>query len=296
VTAAHNPNQGRSARTSHARASSRCRKESFMVLLDILKALVLGGIEGLTEFLPVSSTGHLLLAGHFLGFESKGKSFEVLVQLGAILAILLVYSYKILSILLGLRNNPLARRFVAAVLIAFLPAMLIGAVAYPFIKAVLFNPLIVCTMLIAGGLVLLAVEDLAPRPTFDDAMDMPLRAALGVGLCQCLAMVPGVSRSGATIVSAMFFGASKRAAAEFSFFLAMPTMAGAFAYDLFKNYKLLEFNDVALIAVGFAAAFVSGLIVVRGFLHFVSKHGFVLFAWWRIVVGVLGLAGLYFIG
>ena len=222
-----------------------------MVLLDILKALVLGGIEGLTEFLPVSSTGHLLLAGHFLGFESKGKSFEVLVQLGAILAILLVYSYKILSILLGLRNNPLARRFVAAVLIAFLPSMLIGAVAYPFIKAVLFNPLIVCTMLIAGGLVLLAVEDLAPRPTFDDAMDMPLRAALGVGLCQCLAMVPGVSRSGATIVSAMFFGASKRAAAEFSFFLAMPTMAGAFAYDLFKNYKLLEFNDVALIVVGF---------------------------------------------
>ncbi|MDB5642976.1 MAG: uppP [Hyphomicrobiales bacterium] len=267
-----------------------------MVLSETLKALVLGGIEGLTEFLPVSSTGHLLLAGHFLGFESKGKSFEVLVQLGAILAILLVYARKIFSIVLGLRDDPKARRFVAAVLLAFLPAALIGALAHSLIKDVLFNPLIVCTMLIAGGLVLLAVDDLAPKPTFDDAMDMPLGTALAVGLCQCLAMVPGVSRSGATIVGAMFFGASKRAAAEFSFFLAMPTMAGAFAYDLFKNYKLLEFNDVALIAVGFVAAFLAGLFVVRGFLAFVSKHGFTFFAWWRIVVGVLGLAGLYFVG
>lgn len=267
-----------------------------MDLLEALKALVLGGVEGLTEFLPVSSTGHLLLVGHFLGFESKGKTFEVLVQLGAILAILLVYARKIISIVLGLGHDPKARRFVGAVLIAFLPAAIIGALAHSFIKEVLFNPLIVCTMLIAGGLVLLAVEDLAPKPTFDDAMDMPLGTALAVGLCQCLAMVPGVSRSGATIVGAMFFGASKRAAAEFSFFLAMPTMAGAFAYDLFKNYKLLEFNDVALIVIGFVAAFFAGLFVVRGFLQFVSKHGFKLFAWWRIVVGVLGLAGLYFIG
>jgi undecaprenyl-diphosphatase len=271
-------------------------KENSMVLSEVLKAVVLGGVEGLTEFLPVSSTGHLLLVGHFLGFESKGKTFEVLIQLGAILAILLVYAHKIISIIMGLGSDPKARRFVAAVLIAFLPAMVIGAFAYPFIKAVLFNPLIVCTMLIAGGLVLLAVDDLAPKPTFDDAMDMPLRAALGVGFCQCLAMIPGVSRSGATIVSAMFFGASKRAAAEFSFFLAMPTMAGAFAYDLFKNYKFLEFNDVALIVIGFVAAFVAGLFVVRGFLQFVSKHGFAFFAWWRIVVGVAGLAGLYFLG
>jgi undecaprenyl-diphosphatase len=271
-------------------------EENPMVLSEALKALVLGGVEGLTEFLPVSSTGHLLLVGHFLGFESKGKTFEVLIQLGAILAILLVYSHKIVSIIMGLGHDPKARRFVAAVLIAFLPAMIIGALAYPVIKAVLFNPLIVCTMLIAGGLVLLAVDDLAPKPTFDDAMDMPLRAALGVGFCQCLAMIPGVSRSGATIVSAMFFGASKRAAAEFSFFLAMPTMAGAFAYDLYKNYKFLEFNDVALIVIGFVAAFVAGLFVVRGFLQFVSKHGFAFFAWWRIVVGVAGLAGLYFLG
>lgn len=264
-----------------------------MVVSEALKALVLGGVEGLTEFLPVSSTGHLLLAGHFLGFESKGKSFEVLVQLGAILAILLVYARKIIQIMLGLRDNPKDRRFVIAVLIAFLPAMLIGAVAYPTIKSVLFNPLIVCTMLIAGGLLLLATDDLAPKPTIDDAMDIPLRTALLIGVFQCFAMVPGVSRSGATIVSAMFFGVSKRAAAEFSFFLAMPTMAGAFAYELFKNYKQLEFNDAELIVIGFVAAFVTALFVVRGFLQYVSRHGFAFFAWWRIIVGVAGLAGLF---
>jgi undecaprenyl-diphosphatase len=264
-----------------------------MSLIDALKALLLGGIEGLTEFLPVSSTGHLLLVGHFLGFESKGKSFEVLVQLGAILAILYAYMHKIIAILLGLKDNPQARRFVIAVLLAFIPSAVIGAGAHSIIKGVLFNPLIVCTMLIAGGLVLLAVEDLAPKPTFDDAMDMPLKTALLVGFFQCLAMVPGVSRSGATIVSAMFFGASKRAAAEFSFFLAMPTMAGAFAYDLYKNYKLLEFDDVMLIIIGFIAAFVSGLFVVRGFLQFVSRHGFAFFAWWRIVVGTAGLIALF---
>ncbi len=264
-----------------------------MSLIDALKALLLGSIEGLTEFLPVSSTGHLLLVGHFLGFESKGKSFEVLVQLGAILAILYVYAHKIISIILGLKDDMRARRFVIAVLLAFIPAAVIGAGAHSIIKGVLFNPLIVCTMLIAGGLVLLAVDDLAPEPTFDDAMDMPLTTALFVGFFQCLAMVPGVSRSGATIVSAMFFGASKRAAAEFSFFLAMPTMAGAFAYDLFKNYKLLEFDDVLLIVIGFVAAFVSGLYVVRGFLQFVSRHGFAFFAWWRIIVGSLGLVALF---
>jgi undecaprenyl-diphosphatase len=274
---------------------SLCRKQEQAVaaLIDALKALLLGGIEGLTEFLPVSSTGHLLLVGHFLGFESKGKSFEVLVQLGAILAILYAYMHKIIAILLGLKDDPQARRFVIAVLLAFIPSAVIGAGAHSIIKGVLFNPLIVCTMLIAGGLVLLAVDDLAPKPTFDDAMDMPLKTALLVGFFQCLAMVPGVSRSGATIVSAMFFGASKRAAAEFSFFLAMPTMAGAFAYDLFKNYKLLVFDDVMLIIIGFIAAFVSGLFVVRGFLQFVSRHGFAFFAWWRIVVGTAGLIALF---
>ena len=165
-----------------------------MSLTEALKALLLGGIEGLTEFLPVSSTGHLLLAGHFLGFESKGKSFEVLVQLGAILAILYAYAHKIIAILRGLKDDPHARRFVIAVLLAFLPAAVIGAGAHSLIKGVLFNPFIVCVMLIAGGLVLLAVDDLTPAPTFDDAMDMPLKTALLVGLFQCLAMIPGVGR------------------------------------------------------------------------------------------------------
>lgn len=267
-----------------------------MTLPDALKAVFLGGVEGLTEFLPVSSTGHLLLVGHFLGFESKGKTFEVLIQLGAILAILIVYFRKIVSIVVGLPNDPRARRFVLAVLLAFLPAAFIGALAHNIIKTLLFDPLIVCTTLIAGGLVLLAVDDLAPKPRYEDAMDIPLGTAFKIGLFQCLAMVPGVSRSGATIVSAMLMGVDKRAAAEFSFFLAMPTMAGAFAYDLLKSYKDLEFNDVMLIVLGFVAAFLAGLFVVRGFLTFVSKHGFGFFAWWRIIVGVLGLAGLYFIG
>jgi undecaprenyl-diphosphatase len=267
-----------------------------MTVMDAIKALVLGGIEGLTEFLPVSSTGHLLLVGHFLGFESKGKTFEVLVQLGAILAILLVYARKIVGIILGLRGDPICRRFVFAVLLAFLPAAAMGAAFHSIIKSVLFDPMIVCTMLIAGGLVLLAVEESDLKPRYDDAMDLPLKTAFMIGLFQCLAMVPGVSRSGATIVSAMYLGASKRAAAEFSFFLAMPTMAGAFAYDLYKNYKLLDLQDTALIAIGFASAFVTGLFVVRGFLQFVSRHGFAFFAWWRIVVGSVGMAGLFLLG
>ena len=267
-----------------------------MTVMDAIKALVLGGIEGLTEFLPVSSTGHLLLVGHFLGFESKGKTFEVLVQLGAILAILLVYARKIVGIILGLRGDPICRRFVFAVLLAFLPAAAMGAAFHSIIKSVLFDPMIVCTMLIAGGLVLLAVEESDLKPRYDDAMDLPLKTAFMIGLFQCLAMVPGVSRSGATIVSAMYLGASKRAAAEFSFFLAMPTMAGAFAYDLYKNYKLLDLQDTALIAIGFASAFVTGLFVVLGFLQFVSRHGFAFFAWWRIVVGSVGMAGLFLLG
>lgn len=265
-----------------------------MLLMDALKALVLGVIEGFTEFLPVSSTGHLLLFGHFFGFESKGKTFEVLVQLGAILAILLVYAKKLIDIALALPDDPRARRFVLGVLVAFLPAAIIGALGHSFIKGVLFNPLIVCITLIIGGFVLLAVDSMKFEKKHTDIMDYPLAMCLKIGFFQCLAMVPGVSRSGATIVGSMLMGADKRSAAEFSFFLAMPTMAGAFAFDLWKNYKILDFNDAALIAIGFVAAFFSALYVVRGFLQFVSSHGFKLFAYWRIIVGSLGLIGLYF--
>ncbi|MFN3671208.1 MAG: undecaprenyl-diphosphate phosphatase [Bosea sp. (in: a-proteobacteria)] len=263
---------------------------------NLIEAIILGIVEGLTEFLPVSSTGHLLLLGHFLGFESNGKSFEVLVQLGAILAIMLVYFRRLLDIALRLRTDPQARRFVLGVLIAFLPAALIGALAHGFIKSVLFNPVLVCTSLIAGGLVLMVVDELELEVKHEDATNFPLSMYLKIGIVQCLAMIPGVSRSGSTIVGAMLLGASKRAAAEFSFFLAMPTMAGAFAYDLLKNYKTLTVDDTMLIVAGFIAAFCSALLVVRLFLDYVSKRGFALFAWWRIIVGMVGLAGLWIVG
>lgn len=264
--------------------------------MDYLKALFLGALEGFTEFLPVSSTGHLLLLGHFLGFESKGKTFEVLIQLGAILAILLVYSGKIIAIARALPTSAQARRFVLNVLVAFLPAMVIGGLFGSKMKEMFFNPVVVCTMLIVGGLVLILIDDMPITPRLHDVMDMPTSTALKIGAAQCLAMIPGVSRSGATIVSAMLLGCDKRTGAEFSFFLAIPTMCGAFAYDLYKNYKYLDVKDVELIAVGFVAAFASGLIVVRGFLGFVSKHGFLPFAWWRIIVGLAGMAGLIVFG
>jgi undecaprenyl-diphosphatase len=264
--------------------------------MEMLKALILGLVEGFTEFLPVSSTGHLLLIGHFLGFESKGKTFEVLVQLGAILAIVSVYFVKLVDIAKGMFTDRQKRNFVIAVLLAFLPAAIIGAFAHGFIKSQLFRPEIVCIALIAGGLVLLAVDELKLETRADDVYQITPLMALKIGLFQVIAMVPGVSRSGATIVGAMLMGASKRAAAEFSFFLAMPTMAGAFTYDLYKNHRILDANDVTLIAIGFVAAFASGLIVVRGFLNFISRHGFTPFAWWRIIVGCFGLAGLWMFG
>jgi undecaprenyl-diphosphatase len=265
-------------------------------MTHLIEALFLGFIEGFTEFLPVSSTGHLLLAAHFLGFESTGKTFEVLIQLGAILAILAVYSGRLMKIARALPYDPEARRFVIGVLLAFLPAAVIGAGLHGFIKDVLFNPWIVCMTLIAGGLVLLMVDNLQLEATYHDATRFPLLMYLRIGFLQCLAMVPGVSRSGATIVGAMLLGADKRAAAEFSFFLAMPTMAGAFAYDLLKNYKILSADDVAAIGVGFVAAFFSALLVVRALLAYVSRHGYGPFAWWRIVVGAAGLAGLIVYG
>jgi undecaprenyl-diphosphatase len=262
-----------------------------------LEAILLGFIEGLTEFIPVSSTGHLLLAGHFLGFESSGKTFEVLIQLGAVLAVLSVYSAKLWRVALALPTDPAARRFVIAILVAFLPAAVIGALAHGFIKTVLFEtPALICVMLIVGGIALLAIDRLDLRPVHTDAMRYPIGLAFRIGLFQCLAMVPGVSRSGATIAGALLMGCDKRSAAEFSFFLAMPTMAGAFAYDLFKNRDLLSFDDAALIAVGFVAAFVTAVIVVRSVLDFVSRHGFAPFAYWRLAVGSAGLIALAIFG
>jgi len=260
---------------------------------SIVQALLLGILEGLTEFLPVSSTGHILLAGHFMGFESTGKAFEVLIQLGAILAILSVYFGRLWSMLTSLPTDRNTQHFVAGILIAFLPAAIIGALAHDFIKTVLFEtPMLICIMLILGGIVLIWIDGWATEPRYTDISKFPLSVYLRIGLFQCLAMIPGTSRSGATIVGSLLMGVDKRAAAEFSFFLAMPTMAGAFAYDLYKNRDILSAADLPVIATGFIAAFVVAVIVVRSLLDFVSRRGYAPFGWWRIVVGTVALIGL----
>ena len=264
---------------------------------SIVSALILGIIEGLTEFIPVSSTAHVLLAGHFLGFKSPGNTFAVLIQLGAILAILAVYTTKLISIALALPTSAGARRFVLSVLLAFLPAAVIGALAHDFIKTVLFEtPMLICIVLIIGGVILYIIDRLPLTPRYTDVMDYPPSLALKIGFCQCLAMIPGTSRSGATIAGALLMGTDKRSAAEFSFFLAMPTMLGAFTLDLYKNRDALYVDDVTVIAIGFLAAFVSALLVVRSLLDFVSRRGFAPFAIWRIVVGTAGLIGLWLVG
>lgn len=258
-----------------------------------LVAAFLGLLEGLTEFIPVSSTGHLLLAGHFLGFESAGNAFEVVIQLGAVLAILTVYAARLWAVFAAAPSDPQARRFILSVLVAFLPAVVIGVLAHDFIKTVLFEtPTLIACMLIVGGVILLLVDRLAPAPRHEDAMALPLGLAIKIGFIQCLAMIPGTSRSGATIVGALMLGVSKRAAAEFSFFLSMPTMAGAFAYDLYQNRDVLDAAALGEIAVGFVFAFISAVFVVRWLLDYVSKHGYALFGWWRIVVGGVALIGL----
>ena len=254
-------------------------------------AAFLGLIEGLTEFIPVSSTGHLLLAAHFLKFESAGKTFEVVIQLGAVLAILTVYAAKLWKVFSSAPRDPAARRFILAVLVAFLPAVVIGVLTHDFIKRVLFeSPMLISVMLILGGIVLLFVDRIAPKPVINDAFTMPIGKALAIGFVQCLALVPGVSRSGATIVGARLLGASTRAAAEFSFFLSMPTMAGAFAYDLYKNRAVLDSSALTEIVIGFVVAFIVAVLVVRWVLDYVSVHGFALFGWWRIIVGGMALA------
>jgi undecaprenyl-diphosphatase len=259
--------------------------------------ILLGLIEGLTEFLPVSSTGHLLLAGHFLGFKSPGKTFEVLIQLGAILAILSVYAAKLIRLAVDLPSDARTRRFLLAVLVAFLPAAAVGATLHKYIKEFLFeSPALVCVSLIVGGVVLLAVDRMRLTPRYFDVMDYPVLVAFIIGLAQCLAMIPGVSRSGATIVAALLLGADKRSATEFTFFLAMPTMAGAFAYDLYKNWAILAPEDVKNIALGFVVSFIAGVVVVRYLLDFVSRHGFAPFAWWRIFIGGMGLGALAVLG
>jgi undecaprenyl-diphosphatase len=266
------------------------------MLFDVFKAIVLGVVEGLTEFLPVSSTGHLLLVDHFFGPEPDKQafwdSFNVLIQFGAIVALLTIYFTRLWKIALGMFTNPDDRRFVIGVLIAFLPAAIVGAALHGFIKGVLFNVWIVCISLIIGGAVLIWIDRVALRPRHHDATKFPLPTYLIIGICQCLAMIPGVSRSGATIVSAMLLGADRRSAAEFSFYLAMPTMAGAFAFELYKSWHQISAASPMLVAIGFVVSFISAWVVVKTFLDYVSSHGFSIFGWWRIIVGAVGLVAL----
>ena len=273
-----------------------------MSLQSIFDAVALGIIEGVTEFLPVSSTAHLLLSTELLGLASGEDkafwdTFNVLIQLGAILAVVVVYFARFWNVLLAMPSNWEARRFALSVVIAFIPAAIVGLVLHDFIKNVLFNsPVLICVVLIVGGIALAALDLYDVHPVNRDAMRFPLWVALVIGIFQCLAIVPGVSRSGATIAGALLMKCDKRAAAEFSFFLAIPTMLGAFVLDFYKNAGSLTGGDIGIIAVGFVVSFVAALVVVRTFVGFVGRHGFLPFAWWRIVVGVVGLVAIWAFG
>src|SRR3954453_15815256 len=264
------------------------------MMSDTLRAVLLGIVEGVTEFLPVSSTGHLLLAERFFGLGEDGfwKSFAVLIQLGAILAIVVLYFVKLSRVAIGALTNPDDRRFIIGVLIAFLPAVIIGLIAGKYIKALLFDPWIVCFSLIVGGAILLWVDQIDLKPKEHDATRYPLMMYLWIGVAQCLAMIPGVSRSGSTIVAAMLLGGDKRSAAESSFFLAIPTMVGAFVYDFYKSRAEMTSDHLGIIAIGFVVSFITAMIVVKTFLTYVTRHGFTFFAWWRVIVGTLGLIAL----
>lgn len=261
-------------------------------MTDWFAAIILGLVEGLTEFIPVSSTGHLLLTQKLLGLtDPRWTSFVVLIQLGAILAVVALYFARLWKVLIGLPTDPKARHFAISVLIAFLPSVAAGLLLYDFITTVLFDSVtVICVSLIVGGIGLLVLERFAPTPTTDDAMTLSWKRSLGIGLFQCLSIVPGVSRSGATIAGGLTLGLDKRAAAEFSFFLAIPTMVAASTWDIVKSGAEIDWGFGEIIAIGFVVSFISGWIVVKAMVDFVARHGFAPFAWWRIVVGVIGLA------
>ena len=263
---------------------------------DWFYAVILGVIEGVTEFIPVSSTGMLLLSKTALGLPNGfWDTFTVLIQLGAILAVVVLYFEKLWSAVVRLPSDPQARRFALSIIIAFIPAAVLGLLLHDFIKKVLFDsPMVQCVSLIVGGVILLFIDRLAPTPRRNDPMKIPLGTAFVIGLFQCLAMIPGTSRSGATIVGSMLMGVEKRAAAEFSFFLAIPTMAGAFAVDAFKNrHELMAVkSEIPLIAIGFVVSFVVAMLVIRGMLAILTRRGLAPFGWLRILIGGAGIAAL----
>lgn len=258
--------------------------------LVLLVAVLLGAVEGLTEFLPVSSTGHLILLVDLLGFRGPpGHVFEIVIQLGAILAILWVYKQTFLTVIAGLLRDAGAQRFAINLIIAVIPALVIGALAHDYIKEVLFSPWVVSVALIVGGLLIFLFERIKPVPRIDSTTEMSPLLAFKIGLCQIVAMIPGVSRSGATILGAVMLGVGRAAATEFSFFLAVPTMVAATSYDLLKSWNELGGGDLAVLAAGFASAFFAALFVVRRLIAFVSRRGFTPFAWYRIALGSIML-------
>jgi undecaprenyl-diphosphatase len=264
----------------------------------LLIAIILGIVEGVTEFLPVSSTGHLILATELLGFDAeKWAAFNVIIQLGAILAIVVLYWRTFWAVLEGLfRANPMSFRFVRNILIGFLPSAVLGFLLINKIEALLGNATIVAWALILGGIAILLIERLVKQTPVVGVAEMPLKTVIGVGLIQCLSMIPGVSRSGATIMGGLSLGVERRTAAEFSFFLAIPTMLGATTLELVKHRDTLMAGahgvGFGTVAVGFVVSFVVAIVVVKGFVHYISRHGFAPFAWYRIVAGAVALAWL----
>lgn len=264
-------------------------------MADWLIAIILGIVEGLTEFIPVSSTGHLILAKTALGLtDTRWDTFIVLIQLGAILAVVLLYFQRLWRVVIRLPSDPAARGFALSVILAFLPAAVLAVLFRHYIEAAFSNPSLICITLIVGGVGLIILDHLRLTPRQRDAMRLPWLTSLGVGLFQCLSLIPGVSRSGATITGALLLGVDKRAAAEFSFFLAIPTMVGAFVFDFVKHRHELGAHQLGTIAIGFVVSFIVGLVVVRSLLDFVAKRGFTVFGVWRIVVGAAGLALIHF--
>lgn len=261
---------------------------------DLITVILLGIVEGVTEFLPVSSTGHLILASALLGYDpERWKVFNIVIQLGAILAIIVLYWRTLLAVIMGLvRGQAESLRFTRNILIAFVPAVAIGLALHDRIEALLGRPDVVAWALIVGGLAILAVERLARAATVKGVAGLPVPTALGVGLIQCLAMIPGVSRSGATILGALSLGVERRTAAEFSFFLAIPTMLGATSLELYKNRDAMSQGELGLIAVGFGVSFIVALVVVKAFVTLIGRYGFAPFAWYRIAAGAAALLWL----
>jgi undecaprenyl-diphosphatase len=256
----------------------------------LFHALILGIVEGLTEFLPVSSTGHLILVGQLFGFnDDKGKVFEIAIQFAAILAVVWEYRARLAHTLVSMTSDPVSQRLAINLMVAFLPAAVLGFLFLKQIKAHLFNPIVVASAFLIGGVLILWAERRQHVVHAESVDDLTWRDALKVGFAQALAMIPGTSRSGATIIGGLFFGLSRRAATEFSFFLAIPTMFAATLYDVYKHRDLFSVNDIGLFAVGGIVSFISAFFAVRGLIRFISRHDFTVFAWYRIAFGVLVL-------